>query len=94
MDAQELTLHIAVNLSRICNWALEGNTQRITQFLAETEAYLKDLEDAPKKEGFHETFKAFKNNFEKLKSNIRLDKYWAEDILTWANILTHRAKLA
>lgn len=64
------------------------------QFLAETEAYLKELKKAPKKEGFHETFEAFKNNFKKLKSDVRLDKYWAEDILTRANILTHRAKLA
>ena len=94
MNAQELTLHIAANLGRITRWALEGNSQRVNQFLQETEDYLQELEKAPKKEQFQETFKAFKENFEKLKGNVQLDKYWAEDILTWANILTHRAKLA
>ncbi|MBI2007288.1 MAG: hypothetical protein HYS83_01105 [Candidatus Blackburnbacteria bacterium] len=94
MDAQELTLHIAANLGRVCRWALEKREDRVAQFLQETEEYLQELEKAPKNEQFQETFETFKNNFEKLKGNVQLDKYWAEDILTWANILTHRAKLA
>ncbi|MDO8498495.1 MAG: hypothetical protein Q7S44_01800 [bacterium] len=94
MNAQDLTLNIAVNLGRVSRWAMEGKEARIKQFLEETNGYVRQLEDTPKKEKFQKTFNSFKDNFSKLKSNVRLDKEWAEDTLTWANILTHRAKLA
>jgi hypothetical protein len=94
MDAQEITLHIAVNMGRLGRWALEGKEARLKQFLAETEDYLKQLEDAPKKDKFLKTFESFKNKFNLLKSDVRCDETWAENALTWASILTHRAKLA
>lgn len=94
MNAQDLTLNIAVNLGRLSRWAAEGKENRIQQFLNETEQYLKQLEDAPKNPKFQPTFSAFKQNFERLRNNVRLDYDWAEEALTWANILTHRAKLA
>lgn len=94
MTAQELTLHIAANLGRICRWALERREDRVVQFLQETEEYLRQLEKAPKNEKFQPTFEIFKEKFTELKKNMELNKYWAEDVLTWANILTHRAKLA
>lgn len=94
LNAQELTIQIAVNLGRVSRWAMEKKQGRIEQFLDETEGYLKELENAPKKSRFTPTFNSFKSKFIQLKGDVRLDEEWAEDTLTWANILTHRAKLA
>ncbi len=94
LSAQELTLHIAVNLGRLGRFALEGKEARLKQFLAETEEFVQQLALAPKSSLFQETFDFFLKTFNRLKSNIRLDSDWAEESYTWANILTHRAKLA
>ena len=93
MTANELTLNIAVNLGRLSRWAMEGKQARIVQFLNETEEFLIQLEKAPKSERFLPTFDFFKKEFYRLRNNIQLNSDWAEDMLTWANILTHRAKL-
>lgn len=93
MRANEIVLNIAVNLGRLCRWAMEGRRARVDQFLVETEEYLKALESAPKSDRFLPTYEWFKKDFEKLSHNVRLDEDWAESMLTWANILTHRASL-
>lgn len=51
-------------------------------------------ENTSKSNQFNKTFISFKSKFADLKSNPDLDEVWAEEALTWANILTHRAKLA
>lgn len=94
MNAKELTLNIAVNLGRISRWAMEGKKVRIQQFLQETDAYIGDLEKATRNPRFEKTYKLFKKSFYVLKSNPKLNYEWAESMLTWANILTHRSKLA
>lgn len=94
MNAQELTLNIAVNLGRLSRWANQGNPSRIKQFLRETDDYLQQLENSPRDHQFESTFETFKQNFQKLKSSTTWDDEWAETASTWANILTHRAKLA
>lgn len=94
MSTAEIILNIAVNLGRLSRWAMEGKKARIEQFLVETQDYLNELEKAPKSTQFNKTFSSFKHKFQELKSNPKLDDAWAEDALTWANILTHRAKLA
>ena len=94
MTAQELTLNIAVNLGRLSRWAMEGKTNRINQFLTETENFIVQLEHTPKSSRFLPTFEIFKKEFTRRKNDLRLDEDWAEAMLTWANILTHRAKLA
>ena len=94
MDARELTLNIAVNLGRLSRWAMEGRRGRMDQFLAETERYLIDLGAVPKSARFLPTYEWFKNDFARLREDVRMDEDWAEAALTWANILTHRAKLA
>ncbi|MFZ5800870.1 MAG: hypothetical protein ACOY3D_05810 [Candidatus Omnitrophota bacterium] len=94
MDARELTLNIAVNLGRLCRWALENRRSRVEQFLSQTEEYLRALETAPKSARFLPTYLWFKSDFERLRQNVRMDEDWAEAMLTWANILTHRASLA
>lgn len=93
MDAKELTLNIAVNLGRLCRWSMEGRRSRVDQFLAETEEYVKALDAAPKSARFLPTYEWFKKDFESLSRNIRMDADWAESMLTWANILSHRASL-
>ena len=94
MDAREITLNIAVNLSRLCRWAMEGRKERVEQFLAQTKEYLKVLESAPKSSRFLPTYEWFKSDFERLSHDVNMDSDWAEAVLTWANILTHRASLA
>lgn len=93
MNAQELTLNIAVNLGRLGRWAYEGKVNRLNQFLLETEMYIHQLEGAPKSSRFQKTFNIFRENFNKLKNNVQIDSVWAEAMFTWANILTHRARL-
>jgi hypothetical protein len=93
MGAKELTLNIAVNCGRLCRWAMEGRRARVDQFLAETEEYLRALEAAPKLSRFLPTYEWFKKDFELLRQDVRMDADWAESMLTWANILTHRASL-
>ena len=93
MDARELTLNIAVNLGRLSRWCMEGRRARVDQFLAETEEYVKALEVVSKSSRFMPTYEWFKKDFGSLRNNIRMDADWAESMLTWANILTHRASL-
>ena len=93
MDAKEITLNIAVNLGRLCRWCMEGRKARVDQFLAETKEYIKALEAAPKSARFLPTYEWFKKDFEILSHNVQMDEDWAEAMLTWANILTHRASL-
>ena len=94
MNAQELTLNIAVNLGRVGRWACEGKVNRIKQFMADTEGYISQLERAQKTPRFCKTFDAFRKSFFELKSETHFDLIWAETMFTWANILTHRASLA
>lgn len=94
MSAQELALNIAVNLGRIGRWASEGRLNRLNQFLEETEKYILELEKIPKSIRFQRTFDIFRNNFNMLKGDPQIDSVWIETMFTWADILTHRAKLA
>lgn len=94
MSAQELALNIAVNLGRIGRWASEGRLNRLNQFLEETEKYILELEKSPKSSSFQRTFDIFRENFSMLKKNTQIDAVWIETVFTWADILTHRAKLA
>ena len=94
METREIVLNIAVNLSRLCTWALEGRKERVGQFLVQTEEYLKVLESAPKSNRFLPTYEWFKNDFERLSHNVHMDADWAESMLTRSNILPHRASLA
>ncbi len=94
MEAKELILNISVNLGRLCRWAMEGRRSRVEQFLTQTEEYLKVLESTAKSSRFLPTYEWFKNDFKRLSSDVRMDADWAESMLTWANILSHRASLA
>lgn len=93
MNAQDLVLNIAVNLGRIGRWAYEGRRERLNQFMKETEVFIAELAKVPKSDRFTATFDAFVDVFDSLKKDVRMDPRWAESMFTWANILTHRARL-
>ena len=94
MEAKDLTLNIAMNLSRMARWAFEGKYKRLSAFMAETESYVKQLERATKTPHFERTFKVFQEKFDSLKQSKEFSPAWVEEMMTWAAILTHRAKLA
>lgn len=93
MSSEELVLNIAVNMERLCRWSSEGNNKRVEQFITQTESYISMLENQPKRKAFLKTFENFKRKFFELKKKQKFDYVWSDDALTWANILTHRAKL-
>ena len=93
MDAKEITLNIAVNCGRLSRWAMENRSSRVEQFLMETGEYLKALDAVPKTSRFMPTYEWFKEDFDRLRGDVRMDADWAESMLTWANILTHRSSL-
>ena len=94
MNARELTLHIAVNLKRIARFAHEGASGRVDQFLQETDEYVRELANASKAKDFTDTFERFRETFDSRKADPARGVDWAEEMATWGNILTHRAKRA
>ncbi len=92
-------LNISVNLSRLSKWVYEGydkKSELIDKFIKQTEKFLSDLEKQKTSDEFRPTLERVKTEFSSLKKTIRSQdsRFWAEKALTWANILTHRAKLA
>lgn len=95
MTQRELVLDIAMNLTRIGNWAADGyeaRKKRIEQFLSETDQMVEQLKTMDFSTRFETTRKAFLKAFSRLKKS-RKDIDWGEDMMTWGNILTHRASL-
>ena|SRR3989344_3816446 len=93
MNAEQIILNIAVNLGRLSRFSMEGREERVRQFLADTEKYLNLINKSGIDIRFKPTLEHFKQEFYRLKSK-PLDRDFAEDTLTWANILQHRARLA
>ena len=94
MSARDLVLNIAVNLGRLSRFSSEGRAKRIKQFLTDTEYYLAELEKIAVSDKFRPTLERFKLDLIRLKDLNFITPEWAEETLTWANILQHRAKLA
>ena len=100
MDTKAKVLDIAMNLSRIGNWAADGydlKKERILVFLDNTNQYIQDLEKTTLPSQFKDTFNLFLKKYKILEKNgikgpTDSDK-WAEEMMTWGNILTHRSKL-
>lgn len=100
MDYKSKILDIAMNLNRIGNWAADdfvGKRKRINFFLDQTNKYVTsvDISQLPRK--FKKTFSNFLKGYSLLigdiKSNPKDSLIWAEKMMTWGNILTHRSKL-
>lgn len=93
-------LDLAMNLNRIGNWAADGyliKRKRILIFLDQTSEYLNSLKNIQLPKNFNKTFNRFLKEYKKLeiagKDGPKDEILWAEKMMTWGNILTHRAKL-
>jgi hypothetical protein len=100
VDTQSKILDIAMNLNRVGNWAADdypAKKQRIRRFLESTTEYIKEIDEIPQHSSFRNTYKSFLKKYPKLKrEGLKGPKeplLWAEEMMTWGNILTHRAKL-
>lgn len=100
MDTKAKVLDIAMNLNRIGNWAadsFEFKKKRIFIFLDLTSSYLKSLDISSTSPDFQKTFQKFYKTYlllvEDAKKGPKNTGDWAEQMMTWGNILTHRSKL-
>lgn len=100
MDTKAKILDIAMNLNRIGNWAADdysGKKERIKTFLGNTTNYIHDLNNSSFPTSFAGTFNNFTNEYDSLKkegiTGPEDATRWAEEMMTWGNILTHRSKL-
>lgn len=100
MDYKSKILDIAMNLNRVGNWAADdfvGKRKRINFFLEQTNKYVTSLNASQLPHKFKKTFSNFLKDYlllvEDVKSNPKDSLVWAEKIMTWGNILTHRSKL-
>ena len=100
VSTKQQILDIAMNLNRIGNWAAdryEAKQKRIILFLEQTNAYVKSLKNVRFSPQFDPTMKSFLPIFQSLYTEgletPRNSEIWAEKMMTWGNILTHRASL-
>lgn len=94
MTNGDLILNIAVNLGRLGRYALKNNPDRIKQFLNDSDNYLRQIKVDKLSAKYTPTHRHFLTVYQKLKNKDVVDVDWADTAFTWANILTHRAKLA
>ncbi|OGK17444.1 hypothetical protein A2799_03255 [Candidatus Roizmanbacteria bacterium RIFCSPHIGHO2_01_FULL_39_24] len=100
MDEKQKILDIAMNLNRIGNWAADdysAKKERIKTFISSTTQYVESLNSKAYKEPFKNTLDNFLKKYPSLKNEgLKGPKnplHWAEKMMTWGNILTHRSKL-
>lgn len=90
-STKQTILDIAMNLNRIGNWVaddFDGNQKKINVFINNTDGYISDVKNLSDK--FKSTWSNFMGAYLLMKNN---PKDNAENLMTWGNILTHRAKL-
>lgn len=99
MDTKAKILDIAMNLNRVGNWAADdysGKKERIKTFLGNTTGYVQSLNLSSFPVSFAKTFTDFRKEYVYLeKEGLRGPSdpmAWAESMMTWGNILTHRSK--
>ena len=100
MNNKAKILDIAMNLNRVGNLAAddyEKKKKRISLFLEETKGYIDSIDKSSLSKTFQVTFNNFLKDYLILeKENIKTNEerlYWAEQMMTWGNILTHRVKI-
>ncbi|OGY22954.1 MAG: hypothetical protein A2172_03405 [Candidatus Woykebacteria bacterium RBG_13_40_15] len=98
MDNKAKILDIAMNLNRIGNWAVDdydGKKTRIITFLNQTTGYISSIDQSSFNQPFKKTFDRFLLEYSKLEKNAKAGPantlFWAEQAMTWGNILTHRS---
>ena len=88
---KQKVLDIAMNLNRIGNWVaddFEANKSKINVFIDNTNRYILTLGDFNLE--FEDTWNNFKKKYPQMITNVSNN---AENLMTWGNILTHRARL-
>lgn len=100
MDNKQLILDIAMNLNRIGNWSADGfeeKKKRILTFLNQNADLIKSLNTKKFSDKFNKTLFIFLKEYTILekegKNTPQNTKLWAEKMMTWGNILTHRVNL-
>lgn len=100
MDVRSRLLDIAMNLNRVGNWAADdysAKQKRIITFLDQTSEYVKIINQPIKNSLLNRTFTSFLTEFKTLEKEGREGPHneldWAEKMMTWGNILTHRSSL-
>jgi len=100
MSNKAKILDIAMNLNRVGNLAAddyEKKKKRIDIFLEEIKEYIDSIDKSSLSKPFKKTFDKFLEEYLLLeKENIKTQQeklYWAEKMMTWGNILTHRARI-
>lgn len=100
MNQKEQILDISMNLNRIGNWAADDYSKkqrRIMIFLDQTEKYSKSLNLTTLPKPLRNSLNKFLKEFPKLQSEGKLGPkdtlLWAEKMMTWGNILSHRSSL-
>lgn len=100
MDYKSKILDIAMNLNRIGNFAADDfvkKRKRIDFFLEQTTNYINSLDPSSLPNNFKKTFNRFLREYSKMaqvtKVELEDSLIWAEKMMTWGNILTHRSKL-
>lgn len=89
-DTKQTVMDIAMNLNRIGNWVaddFEMNQKKIKLFIINTDSYITNIQNLNDK--FIPTWVNFMKVYPNLKRNLENN---AENLMTWGNILTHRAK--
>ncbi|MBI3283072.1 hypothetical protein HYZ70_03290 [Candidatus Curtissbacteria bacterium] len=99
-DTKAKILDIAMNLNRMGNWAADGYSQRrerIKTFLDNTSNYIRELDSTSLPSSLVDTYNDFIKRYRTLEkeglSGPGNPLIWAESMMTWGNILTHRANL-
>lgn len=98
MNSKGLVLDIAMNLNRIGNFAADdfvGKRKRIKFFLEQTTRYINSLDSSLMPANFRKTLDKFLKEYDDLikHKGSKNSLVWAEKLMTWGNILTHRSKL-
>ncbi len=90
-DTKQIVMDIAMNLNRIGNWVaddFEKNQKKIKTFITNTDRYISTLNKFNGK--FSNTWDNFIDVYPMM---IKTPQDNAENLMTWGNILTHRASL-
>src|SRR5579872_4302986 len=100
MNTKAKLLDIAMNLNRVGNWAADDyvmKQKRISFFLDQTSDYLTDIQTRNLPLAVKGIFIRFTKEYPNLKEEGKIgpkdNLYWAERMMTWGNILTHRSQL-
>lgn len=90
-NTKQTIMDIAMNLNRIGNWVADdytSNKKKIDVFLLNTDSYMENLIISDDK--FKPTWLNFMSAYPIIRKTPQDN---AENLMTWGNILTHRASL-